>query len=114
MTFEGVFSVLPTPFQAGGGDLDLHSLDRVVDLIVGAGVNGVTALGVTGEVSRLTERERGLVVETVVKRVAGRAKVIVGTSADGVRTCVEYSREAKALGASAVMVSPPRMLKLNS
>jgi 4-hydroxy-tetrahydrodipicolinate synthase len=105
--------VLPTPFR-GGGDVDTDSLKRVVDLIVGAGVNGVTALGVTGEVSRLNERERHVVVETVVQQVAGRAKVIVGASADGVRTCVEYSREAKKLGAAAVMVSPPRALKLNS
>ncbi len=113
MSFSGVFSVLPTPFR-GGGDVDTDSLGRVVDLIVGAGVNGVTVLGVTGEVSRLNERERKVVVECVVERVAGRAKVIVGASADGVRTCIEYSREAKALGASAVMVSPPRMLKLNT
>jgi 4-hydroxy-tetrahydrodipicolinate synthase len=101
------------PFR-GGGDVDTDSLKNVVDLIVGAGVNGVTALGVTGEVSRLNERERHLVVETVVQQVAGRAKVIVGASADGVRTCIEYSREAKKLGAAAVMVSPPRALKLNS
>ena len=113
MSFSGVFSVLPTPFR-GGGDVDVDSLRRVVDLIVGAGVNGVTALGVTGEVSRLNERERRVVVEHVVDEVNGRAKVIVGASADGVRTCIEYSREAKALGASAVMVSPPRMLKLNT
>ena len=113
MPFQGVFSVLPTPFK-GGGDVDAASLRKVVDLIVGAGVNGVTALGVTGEVARLTERERHLIVDTVVRQVNGRAKVVVGASADGVRTCIEYSREAKALGASAVMVSPPRMLKLNS
>jgi 4-hydroxy-tetrahydrodipicolinate synthase len=113
VSFSGVFSVLPTPFR-GGGDVDVDSLRRVVDLIVGAGVNGVTALGVTGEVSRLNERERRLVVEHVVDQVNGRAKVIVGASADGVRTCIEYSREAKALGAAAVMVSPPRMLKLNT
>ena len=113
MSFSGVFSVLPTPFR-GGGDVDVDSLRRVTDLIVGAGVNGVTALGVTGEVSRLNERERRLVVENVVDQVNGRAKVIVGASADGVRTCIEYSREAKALGAAAVMVSPPRMLKLNT
>jgi len=111
--FEGVFSVLPTPFR-GGADIDVESLKRVVQLITSAGVNGVTALGVTGEVSRLNERERKVVVETVVAEVAGRGKVIVGASADGVRTCIEYSREAKALGASAVMVSPPRMLKLNT
>ena len=113
MGFEGVFSVLPTPFR-GGADIDVESLKRVVQLITSAGVNGVTALGVTGEVSRLNERERKVVVETVVAEVAGRGKVIVGASADGVRTCIEYSREAKALGASAVMVSPPRMLKLNT
>lgn len=113
MPFEGVFSVLPTPFRAGG-DVDVDSLKRVVDLMVSAGVNGVTALGVTGEVSRLNERERVLVVDTVVQQVAGRAKVIVGASADGVRACIDFSREARALGASAVMVSPPRQPKLNS
>ena len=113
MGFDGVYSVLPTPFKAGG-DVDLDSLKRVVDLIVGAGVNGVTALGVTGEVSRLNERERGVVIEAVVAQVAGRARVIVGASADGVRTCIEYSREAKSLGAAAVMVSPPRSPKLNT
>jgi 4-hydroxy-tetrahydrodipicolinate synthase len=111
--FEGVYSVLPTPFR-GGGEVDIESLKRVVDLIVAAGVNGVTALGVTGEAARLSERERGVIVDTVVRQVAGRAKVIVGTSADGVRACIDFSREAKSLGASAVMVSPPRMAKLNS
>ena len=113
MPFEGVFSVLPTPFR-GGGDVDVDSLKRVVDLIVGAGVNGVTALGVTGEVARLNERERALVVDTVVQHVNGRAKVIVGASADGVRACIDFSREAKSFGASAVMVSPPRQPKLNT
>jgi 4-hydroxy-tetrahydrodipicolinate synthase len=111
--FEGVFSVLPTPFR-GGGEVDIESLKRVVDLIVGAGVNGVTALGVTGEAARLSERERGVIVDTVVRQVAGRVKVIVGASADGVRACIDFSREARSLGASAVMVSPPRMPKLNS
>ncbi len=111
--FEGVYSVLPTPFT-GQGDIDISSIKKVVDLVVKAGVNGMTALGVTGEVSRLTDRERGVIVDAVVKAADGRAKVIVGASADGVRTCIEFTKEAKALGASAVMVSPPRMLKLNT
>lgn len=111
--FEGVYSVLPTPFKSGG-DVDVESLKRVVDLIVSAGVNGVTALGVTGEVTRLSEKERALVVDTVVTQVNGRAKVIVGASADGVRACIDYAKEAQSLGAAAVMVSPPRALKLNT
>lgn len=113
MHFQGVFSVLPTPFKSGQS-LDLESLRRVVDLFLAAGVDGLTALGVTGEVARLTERERALVIETVVNQVNGRVPVIVGTSADGLKTCIEYSRNARAAGAAAVMVSPPRMTKLNS
>lgn len=105
--------MLPTPFKSGG-DVDVESLQRVVELIVGAGVDGVTALGVTGEVTRLSETERALVVDTVVQQVNGRVKVIVGASADGGRACINYSKEAKSLGAAAVMVSPPRALKLNT
>lgn len=111
--FKGVFSVLPTPF-AGAGDIDLESLRRVVDLYVAASVDGVTVLGVTGEVARLTERERALVAETVIAQVDGRAAVIVGTTADGLAPCVEFTRQAMAAGAQAVMVSPPRMPKLHS
>lgn len=113
MKLEGVFSVLPTPFTAGG-DLDLESLKRVVDLFIGAGVNGLTALGVTSEVARMNERERVQVLETVVKHAAGRVHVVAGATADGLRGCIEYTKIAREMGASAVMISPPRMPKLNS
>jgi 4-hydroxy-tetrahydrodipicolinate synthase len=110
---EGVFSVLPTPFRENG-DLDMESMRRVVDLFIAGGVNGLTALGVTGEVARLNERERQTVLETVLEHVGGRVSVVVGATADGLRTCIEYTRSAKAAGAAAVMISPPRMAKLNS
>jgi 4-hydroxy-tetrahydrodipicolinate synthase len=110
---QGVFSVLPTPFL-GNHDLDPASLRRVVDLAIGAGVDGLTALGVTSEVARFTEPERSQVLDIVLKQVAGRVPVVAGTTAEGLRTCIEYSRQAKAAGAAAVMVSPPRAPKINS
>jgi len=110
---EGVYSVLPTPFTASG-DVDEGSLRRIVDLFMDAGVNGVTVLGVTGEVARLDDAERRRVLETVTRHVSGRIGVVVGTTAEGTRTCIGYSRIAKEAGATAVMVSPPRMPKLNS
>jgi len=110
---EGVYSVLPTPFQANG-DLDEASLRRVVDLFITAGVNGVTALGVTGEVARLDDDERRRVLEVVVDQVKGRIGVVAGTTAEGTRTCIAHSKHALADGATGVMVSPPRMPKLNS
>ena len=96
------------------GDLDQASQRRVVDLFIDKGANGLTALGVTGEVARLEEHERATVLELVVKQAAGRVPVVAGTSAEGTRTCIAYTRQAKELGAAAVMVSPPRMPKLNS
>src|ERR1039458_8907447 len=102
---EGVYSVLPTPFTAAG-DLDLESLKRVIDLFIGAGVNGLTALGVTSEIVR--------VLETVVRHVDGRVRVVAGASADGLGTCNGYTKLARETGADAVMISPPRAPKLNS
>jgi 4-hydroxy-tetrahydrodipicolinate synthase len=113
LQLEGVYSVLPTPFTPSG-DLDDNSLRRVIDLFVQAGVSGVTALGVTGEVARLTDDERRHVLEVVVEQVNGRIGIVAGTTAEGTRTCIAYSRYARETGATAVMVSPPRMPKLNS
>ena len=113
MKLEGVYSVLPTPFAANG-DVDEASLRRTIDLFVAAGVNGVTALGVTGEVARLDDGERRRVLDVVVEQAGGRIGVVAGTTADGTRTCINHSRHAKVTGATAVMVSPPRMPKLNS
>jgi 4-hydroxy-tetrahydrodipicolinate synthase len=113
LKLEGVYSVLPTAFTSSG-DLDDDSLCRVIDLFIAAGINGVTALGVTGEVARLDDSERRRVLEVVTSHVNGRIGVVAGTTADGTRTCITYSRHAKEAGATAVMVSPPRMPKLNS
>jgi 4-hydroxy-tetrahydrodipicolinate synthase len=113
LKLEGVYSVLPTAFTSSG-DLDDESLRRVIDIFIAAGVNGVTALGVTGEVARLDDAERKHVLEVVTEHVAGRIGVVAGTTAEGTRTCVAYCRHAKEAGATAVMVSPPRMPKLNS
>jgi 4-hydroxy-tetrahydrodipicolinate synthase len=113
MTFEGVYSVLPTPFSNDGA-LDEASLRQVVKLFLDAGVNGLTALGVTGEVARLDDSERAHVLDVVLDEVQGRVPVVAGTTADGTRTCISYSRHARVAGAAAVMVSPPRMVKLNS
>lgn len=113
VALEGVFSVLPTPFMADG-EVDRNSLERVIDLFLQAGVNGFTALGVTSEVARLSDRERSAVLEIVLNRVNGRVPVVVGATANSTPICLEYSKEASQAGASAVMVSPPRMQKLNS
>lgn len=116
MRFAGVFSVLPTPFTEGG-DVDHDSIRRIVDQAIAAGVDGVTVLGVTSEVARLDERERREVLQTIAAQIRANARrilLVAGATADGLRTCITYTREAKDMGADAVMISPPRLPKLNS
>lgn len=110
---KGVYSVLPTPFTASG-EVDYESLRRVIALFVNAGVDGLTVLGVTSESNKLTPQEKTSILETVFAEVGGKVPLIVGTTAEGTEACVEASRAAKKLGAYAVMISPPRMPKLNS
>jgi 4-hydroxy-tetrahydrodipicolinate synthase len=113
MGIQGVYSVLPTPFH-DDGSLDHESLRRVIDLFVGAGVDGLTTMGVTSEVARLSDRERASVLETVVAHVNGRVPVVVGVTSDGLVRSIDYSQHAQQIGAAAVMVSPPRLARPSS
>jgi 4-hydroxy-tetrahydrodipicolinate synthase len=110
---EGVYTVLPTPFDKYG-DFDSESLGRVIDLFIEDGVSGFTALGVTSEVALLSARERRKVLDATMEHTNGRVPVIVGATADGLDVCLDYCEDAKTAGAAGVMVSPPRMAKLNS
>ncbi len=111
--FQGVFSVVPTPFTPGD-EVDTTGIGSIIDAFVGAGVSGFTTLGVTSEVTRLSDQERDAVLDTVVNRVDGRVPIVAGTTAEGLASCIRYSKRAKEAGAQAVMISPPRMAKLNS
>lgn len=110
---RGVYSVLPTPFLPAGG-FDSESLRRVIDLFLEDGVSGFTALGVTSEVDRITDRERDGILEASLAHVDGRAPVIVGATGAGLDICLERCRAAERAGAAGVMVSPPRAPKCNS
>lgn len=109
MRIEGVYHVLCTPFDADG-ELDLPSLRRLTDTVVGMGVDGLTVLGVMGEAHKLTAAERSRVLETVQDVNAGRVPIVVGASQNGTVPAVGAAREAMRLGAAAVMVAPPTFL----
>jgi len=109
--FSGVHWMLATPFKEDES-LDTGSIPNLMDKAKQSGCRGVVCLGVTGEVARMTDRERSLVVKAVVENSDG-LPVTVGTTAAGTAAAVENSLEAEKLGAAAVMVSAPVMGKPN-
>ena len=105
--FAGVIPILATPFN-NDESLDLASWRRLLEFMVGLGVDGVTILGVLGESNRLNDEERQTLIEAAVTVIGKRVPVIVGTSATGTRTAQHLSRMAQNLGADAVMVTPTK------
>ena len=109
--FTGVHWMLATPFNDDERP-DLKSVVRLVDKARETGCNGVVTLGVTGEVARLTDKERSQVAGEVIGAANGMP-VTVGTTANGTSAAIDYSLEAQELGAAAVMISAPTMGKPN-
>ena len=60
---KGIFPICPTPFFEDG-EVDLASLDGLVDWYAACGVSGLIALGVFGEAAKLSPEEG----EQVLKR----------------------------------------------
>ena len=103
--FSGVMPILATPFH-DDETLDLPSWTRLLEFMVGLGVDGVTIIGVLGESNRLADHERDALIAHAVRVVAGRIPVVVGTSHSGTAAGKYLARRAAELGADAVMITP--------
>ena len=110
VTLNGVFPVLPTPFDSDG-EPDVISLRRLVRYLIRAGVDGLTYPGVASEFAQLSQDERVLLLEAVLDETAGRIPVVAGvTSADSDLT-LRLATHAAASGARALMVAAPPQWK---
>lgn len=105
-TVHGVIPALTTPFRADQS-LDLDALARLIEIVLGDGVDGILVNGCTGESWALTEEERGQVFKTTVEVVDGRVPVVAGVSGMTARETIPKIRQAEAAGCDVLMISPP-------
>ncbi len=103
---RGVFPVAPTTFTETG-ELDLPSQLRCIDFMIDAGSTGICILANFSEQFVLSDDERELLTQAILKHVNGRVPVIVTTTHFSSRVCAQRSRRAPDLGAAMVMVMPP-------
>ena len=108
MTFgpSGAMVALLTPLDADGR-LDEHGLERLVERVVAAGIDGISPNGSTGEGARLG-RQRRIAVATRVRKLAPDGMPVVSgvplTTLDEGRAELDDLAE---LGATAALVAPP-------
>ena len=103
--FYGCATALVTPFR--GNRVDFDALESLIDWQIDSGVDALVALGTTGEPATLTAAERAAILECAVERIAGRVPLIAGTGSNDTRRAVMQSREARRLGADALLVVTP-------
>ncbi|NGN67038.1 dihydrodipicolinate synthase family protein [Streptomyces sp. A7024] len=88
-------------------EVDTESLTRLVDHLVGGGVNGLFILGSSSEVAYLPDGHRRTVVDTVVRHVAGQVPVLVGVIDMTTPRVLDHARTALAGGADALVATAP-------
>jgi dihydrodipicolinate synthase/N-acetylneuraminate lyase len=109
----GVLAASVTPMTDGGGRLDEAAFAPLTDFMVAAGLDGLLAMGTTGEGILLDEPERRRVTELFVAASAGRLKVIAHAGAQTTRTTVTLAAAAAEAGADGVAVIGPPYFALD-
>lgn len=103
---QGVYTAIVTPFDEMGR-LDEEGLRQNIRFQIANSVDGIVALGTTGECPTLSSQERERVIRISVDEVKGKVLLMVGTGSYATQQTIENTRQAALLGADmALIVSP--------
>ncbi|MBV8258254.1 MAG: dihydrodipicolinate synthase family protein [Actinobacteria bacterium] len=103
---RGAIAAALTPLR--DGRLDADAVGPYVDFLAGHGVDGLLALGTTGEGVMFPAAHRIEIARAFLAAAAGRIQVAVHAGAQTTRDTVELAAQAAEDGATAVaVISPP-------
>src|SRR5437763_9749813 len=101
---RGAFAAAVTPLRDAGEALDEDAISPYVDFLAGAGLDGLLALGTTGEGILLSHLERTRVAERFLEAAAGRLAVALHCGAQTTADTVRLAAHAAGAGADGVAV----------
>ena len=110
--FTGSATALVTPFTEDG--VCFEAFGQLIDQQLAGGTDALVVAGTTGAPATMTAQEKAAVIEFAVQRVAGRVPVIAGTGSNSTADAAAASRQARELGADAVLVVTPYYNKCNT
>ena len=101
--FTGLSAFPLTPLA--GDQLDKHAYARLIERLVTAGVDSITALGSTGSYAYLSREERRIAGRIAVEQAAG-VPVIIGIGALRTSQVLQYAEDAQNAGAAGLLLAP--------
>ncbi|HVK88713.1 MAG TPA: 4-hydroxy-tetrahydrodipicolinate synthase [Kofleriaceae bacterium] len=100
-TIEGCLTALVTPFK--GGSVDFDTLAKLVDWQIEQGVDGIVAVGTTGESATLDVDEHVAVIAATVKAAKGRVPVIAGAGGNATSEALALTKASEDAGANGLL-----------
>lgn len=102
---EGCLTALVTPFKDGRVDFD--TLAKLVDWQIEHGVDGIVAVGTTGESATLDVDEHVAVIAATVKAARGRVPVVAGAGGNATSEAIHLTKASEDAGADALLHVTP-------
>lgn len=102
---EGCLTAIVTPFRDGA--VDFERLAHLVDWQIEQGIDGIVAVGTTGESATLDVNEHVAVIAAAVKAARGRVPVVAGAGGNATSEALELTRASEDAGADALLHVTP-------
>lgn len=103
--FRGTFTALVTPFR--DGEVDVVAFEKLIERQIVAGINGIVAVGTTGESPTLSHDEREQVIRLAVEIADGRCQVLAGTGSYSTGEAIAATSAAEKTGVDGALVVAP-------
>lgn len=109
----GVTTAMVTPFDEKGKVM-VESVEKMVDFLIKRGVHCLYPCGTTGEMFLMSEEERRIMAEIVVRQNKGRITAYVHVGAMHTDETIRLAQHACDIGADGVGVVTPAFFGTNS
>lgn len=104
--FKGTGVALVTPFKIDGS-LDTKALENIVDYVIDGGVDYLVVLGTTAETATLSDKEKEIVIDTIVKANKQRKPLVLGVGGNNTQAVTQELKTRDFSNFSAILsVSP--------
>lgn len=103
--FKGSATAIITPFNETGVNYEVFG--QLIEHQIAGGTDAIVFLGTTGEPSTMSFAEEHVLMEYAVKKVNGRAKVIVGCGSNNTQDAIMTAQKAESYGADGLLAVTP-------
>ena len=108
--WSGVFPAITTQLNKDQS-IDLDATARHAEVLIKSGVSGIIFLGSLGENQALLPDEKRLLIQEMLRVVAGRVPVLSCVAETSTAQACRYARDVEKLGVDGIMLLPGMLYK---